>query len=242
MYRVSSRHLEADGRRAQAADGSLDRGQMTGAQLAELLAAFAAVDPADNDRFDPCLVVIGPAAKLTVRMAGGRLQVHDGRDHFAPAHEMTVAELRGCLDGRPGIAPAGQAARRGLALGALALGVALIGYSLYSAFQVQSVDRRPEVKPLAEAGEVKRRAAALAGTYATGARTGDRVIEVGGDGLIRFYELGARGPINDATDTYRLRRHDTTLCLVTPENGVVDLEGESLVYYRDTYLRRRPSW
>jgi hypothetical protein len=67
------------------------------------------------------------------------------------------------------------------------------------------------------------------------------VIEVDGSDQVRFYEIGAKGPINDTRDTYRIGRHDGLLCLTTAESGVVDLVGDTLVYYRDVYQRRRPS-
>jgi hypothetical protein len=31
------------------------------------------------------------------------------------------------------------------------------------------------------------------------------------------------------------------ICLSTSENGVVDVAGDNLVYYKDVYMRRRPS-
>jgi len=251
MYRVSSTHLGADGRQVRASDGRLDHGQLTAAQLAGLLAAFIEVDPADNRKFDPYLVVTAPAAKLTVRTNAGRLVVYDRRDHFAPAHELTIAELLERLDRAPGAAAplavpghdqlGPRAPRRKLALATLAVGLALNGYLLYSAVRVESVNPKERVKLLVDAREAKAKAAALAGVYATGAKTGDRVIEVGATGQVRFYEIGAQGPINDSSDRYQVGRHDNTLCLTTRESGVIDLVGERLVYYRDAYSRRRPS-
>jgi hypothetical protein len=67
------------------------------------------------------------------------------------------------------------------------------------------------------------------------------VIEVDAAGRLRFYEIGAKGPINDSKDSYRIGRHDGLLCLTTVESGVVDLVGDTLVYYKDVYQRRRPS-
>ncbi len=75
----------------------------------------------------------------------------------------------------------------------------------------------------------------------TGNRTGDRVIVIDAAGQVRFYEVGAKGPINDTRDTYRVGRHDGLLCLSTADSGVVDLVGDTIVYYKDVYQRRRPS-
>jgi hypothetical protein len=124
----------------------------------------------------------------------------------------------------------------------LLVGLALNGYILYSVFYVESVNKKPEVKLLSDAEEVRTREAALAGSYSTGTKTGDRVIEVTATGQVRFYELGAKGPINDSSDTYQLGRHDGQLCLaLTNDTGVIDLAGDTLVYYRDVYLKRHPS-
>ena len=122
----------------------------------------------------------------------------------------------------------------------LTLGLILNGYILYSVFYVESVNKKVEVKLLTDADEVKAKEAALAGSYATGAKVGDRVIEVDATGQVRFYEIGAKGPINDSRDSFRIGRHDGLLCLTTAESGVVDLVGDTLVYYKDVYQRRRP--
>jgi hypothetical protein len=68
------------------------------------------------------------------------------------------------------------------------------------------------------------------------------VIEVMPSGQVRFFEIGAKGPINDSTDTYSIGRHDGQLCLaLANETGVIDLVGDTLVYYKDVYQKRRPS-
>jgi len=108
-------------------------------------------------------------------------------------------------------------------------------------FYVESVNKKVEVKLLTDADEVKAKETAVAGSYATGSKVGDRVIEVDAAGRVRFYEIGAKGPINDSRDSYRIGRHDGLLCLTTVESGVVDLVGDTLVYYKDVYQRRRPS-
>jgi hypothetical protein len=36
-------------------------------------------------------------------------------------------------------------------------------------------------------------------------------------------------------------RHDGLLCMTTSESGVIDLVGDTLVYYRDVYQRRKAS-
>lgn len=248
MYRVTTTRLGPDGRRVNPTSEDMDRGELSAADLTVLLDAFAEIDPAENEEHDPHVLVAGRAAKLIVRTSRGRLQVYDVKDHAAPAAEMTVAALLARLDRVetnspfPGdeAQPPPTAPHRGIAFAMLTLGLVLNGYILYSVFYVESVNKKVEVKLLTDADEVKTKEAALAGAYATGSKVGDRVIEVDATGQVRFYEIGAKGPINDSKDSFRIGRHDGLLCLTTAESGVVDLVGDTLVYYKDVYQRRRP--
>jgi hypothetical protein len=247
MYRVSSSHLGPDARRTRAATEDTDRGDLSVEELTLLLSAFVEIDAADNEEYDPHIVAAGRGAKLIIRTSRGRLQVYDVRDHAAPAVEMTPAGIIQRLDRVESAAPfpgdADQplptAPHRGIAFAMLALGLVLNGYILYSVFYVESVNKKVEVKLLTDADEIKSKEATLAGTYATGAKTGDRVIEVDALGGVRFYEIGSKGPINDSKDTFSIGRHDGLLCMTTTDSGVVDLVGDTLVYYRDVYQRRR---
>jgi hypothetical protein len=248
MYRVTTSHLGPDARRTRAGTEDTDRGDLSAVELTVLLDAFVEVDPADNEEHDPHIVAMGRGAKLIIRTSRGRLQVYDVRDHAAPAVEMTPAAIMQRLDRIESVSPfPGDAAQpsptaphRGIAFAMLALGLVLNGYILYSVFYVESVNKKVEVKLLTDADEIRAKEATVAGSYATGAKIGDRVIEVDPSGGVRFYEIGAKGPINDSKDTYRIGRHDGLLCISTPDSGVVDLVGDTLVYYRDVYQRRRP--
>jgi hypothetical protein len=249
MYRVTTSHLGPDARRTRVANEDMDRGEISAAELTILLDAFVEIDPADNEEFDPHIVAMGRGAKLIIRTSRGRLQVYDVRDHAAPAVEMTTNGILERLDRieasvpvRAGAEqPSPTAPHRGIAFAMLALGLVLNGYILYSVFYVESVNKKVEVKLLTDADEIKTKEAALAGTYSTGSKTGDRVIEVDPTGAVRFYEMGAKGPINDSKDTYRIGRHEGLLCMTTPDSGVIDMVGDTLVYYRDVYQKRKAS-
>jgi hypothetical protein len=251
MYRVTTFHLGPDGRRINAGSENMDRGSLDPTELTVLLDAFVEIDPVDNEEHDPHVIVAGRAAKLIIRTSRGRLQVYDLKDHAAPGIEMNVAGIMERLDHSApssspftegGDQPAPTAPHRGIAFAMLLVGLALNGYILYSVFYVESVNKKPEVKLLSDADEVRTRIASLAGTYSTGGKTGDRVIEVTATGQVRFYEIGAKGPINDSNDTYQIGRHDGQICLaLTNETGVIDLVGDTLVYYRDVYQKRHPS-
>jgi hypothetical protein len=251
MYRVTTSHLGPDARRIRAGSEDIDRGDLSASELTVLLDAFVEIDPVDNEEHDPHIVVVGRGAKLIIRTSRGRLQVYDMRDHAAPGIEMTVAATLERLDrladtSTPFVDEADQppptAPHRGIAFAMLLVGLALNGYILYSVFYVESVNKKPEVKLITDADELKTRESALAGVYMTGVKTGDRVIEVTASGKVRFYEIGLKGPINDTTDTYSVGRHDGQLCLtLDTEVGVIDVVNDTLVYYKDIYQRRRPS-
>ena len=250
MYRITTSHLGPDGRRANPASENADRGELSAADHAVLLEAFTEIDPADNEEHDPHILATGRGAKLIIRTSRGRLQVYDGRDHAAPAVEMTAQGILERLDQAPESAspipedagqPAPSAPHHGIAFAMLIVGLALNSYILYSVFYVESGNKKVDVKLITDADEVRSRQAALSGTYMTGNRTGDRVIVIDAAGQVRFYEVGAKGPINDTRDTYRVGRHDGLLCLSTADSGVVDLVGDTIVYYKDVYQRRRPS-
>jgi hypothetical protein len=250
MYRVTTSHLGPDARRTSATSENMDRGELTDSELTLLLDAFVEIDPADNEEHDPHIIAVGRGSKLMIQTSRGRLQVYDVRDHAAPAVEMTVAGILERLDLMEPQHPLGKqddglptptAPNRGIAVVMLTLGLILNGYILYSVFYVESVNKKVEVKLLTDADEIKSKEVSLAGTYATGAKTGDRVIEIDSAGQVRFYEIGLKGPINDSKDTYRVGRHDGLLCITTVDSGVVDLVGDTLVYYKDVYQRRRPS-
>lgn len=249
MYRITTFRLGPDARRVSAGSESVDRGELNAAELAVLLDSFAEIDPVDNEEQDPHIVVSGRTAKLIVRTSRGRLQVYDVRDHAAPGIEMSVPQILERLDRsvettspfapEPDVAqPAPTAPHRSIAFAMLLVGLVLNGYILYSAFYVESVNKKPEVKLITDADELKTRQASVLGIYATGNKTGDRVIEVLPGGQVRFYEIGLKGPINENKDTYSLGRHDGVVCLSTTDSGVVDLAGDTLVYYKDVYQKR----
>jgi hypothetical protein len=250
MYRVTTFNLGPDGRRGSETSEEMDRGPLTAAELTELLDAFTEIDAVQNEELDPHILVVVHGVKLVIRTSGGRLLVRDAKNSYAPSEELTVPAILGRLDepseppprpSSPDETSTPSAPHRGIAFVMLLVGLALNGYILYSVFYVESVNKKPEVVLITDADEAKARQAALVGVYATGSRTGDRVIEVEADSQVRFYEIGAKGPINDSHDNYRLGRHDGLLCLSTGDNGVIDLVGDTLVYYRDVYQRRRPS-
>jgi len=253
MFTVTAVNLSSDTTRADPTFGPVELGVLTPAEFTALLARFAHLDSVQNHEADPHLLVTAAAGRFQIRTGQGRLLVYNARDTTEPYSELTAAEIVAQLD-RPlttppfkfsASAPAAPAAPQAaphsaIAFAILVAGLALNAYTLYSVFYTESVHTPPAVILLTEPAELAARSREVVGHYATGTQPGDRVITVTADGKVSFFELGARDGFTNGTDTYRLGRHDKKLCLLTTENGVIDIQNpDTLVYYRDTYRRTR---
>jgi len=254
MYQVSTVNLSRDVRQADPAFGTADLGAIAAAELVSLLERFRELDAARNLSSDPYLVITGRSGKFHVRTGRGKLFLYNARDTVEPYAELTPSEILAQLErdtvtvapfflGSDALLSAPTrvkpAPHRAIAATILVAGVALNGYTLYSAFYTERVDARPAVVLVTDEAEAAARRREIAGTYATGSRPGDRVIVVREDGRVEFSEVGATGGINANADHYKLGRHGAKFRLSTQDSGVVDvLNLETLVYYHDTYRRK----
>ena len=77
------------------------------------------------------------------------------------------------------------------------------------------------------------------GVYVTGGEPGDRGIVVGGDGVIRIFELNAGGAPSFVHGTWRAGRIDGALCLAIPQfrTFVKIVDRETVVYCGERYRR-----
>ena len=251
MVKVTTFRLSADLTAAAPGYDAIELGALDATQLVELLARFTTLDSVQNAEADPHLVLATPAGSFLVRTGQGRLYLYNARDTTEPYVELTPGEIVAHLDRlaptgtspatatapEPAVVPA--APNRGIAVAILAAGLALNGYTLYSVFYTESVHETITVTLLTDPAELAAQRQQVTGTYATGDRPGDRVIQVGADGRVAFSEIGAARSVNNGTDHYRLGRREKRLCLTTPDSGVIDIVNiDTLLYYRDTYKRR----
>lgn len=251
MFNVTTFNLAPDLRSALPGEGHTGLGELSPAEFAALLARFRELDAMQNAQADPHLIVTARAGKFLIRTGQGKLLLYDARDSTVPYAELSADEIVAQLDRTPPTsappeAPAAAAnagadtPNRAIAVAILLAGLALNGYTLYSAFYTESVDEKPAVTLLTDPTEVAARLHDAVGTYATGDQPGDRVLMVTPDGKIKFLEIGARSRLSDSVDTFHLGRRDKKLCLDTMESGVIDiLNIDNLVYYRDTYKRTK---
>ena len=249
MLHVSTVNLSADTTAAGADFGLNQLGELSAAELVVLLERLRAIDAIQNAEADPHILIAARAGNFLVRTGQGKLLLYNARDTTEPYSELTaeqiVAQVDRAVTGAPFAAddpavPVAPAPNRGIAIAILLAGIALNGYTLYSAFYSESVNEKPALTLLIDPAEIAAQSQAVAGTYATGNQAGDRVIAITADGKIAFSEVGNARSINNGTDAFRLGRRDKKLCLSTTDSGIVDIVNiETVVYYRDTYRRTK---
>lgn len=255
MYPVSTVNLSPDFTRADVAFGTVDLGKLSAGDLVALLERFRHLDGVGNLDAEPHVILTGRSGRFHVRTGQGKLFLYNARATLEPYAELTAAEIVTQLERESVTAPpfpmGGSAAsppdarppaapHRFIAVAILVVGMALNGYTLYSVFYTDSVDKKPSVTLVTDAKEAAGRRQEIAGTYATGDRQGDRVIAITADGRVNFSEVGVKGGIGENKDQFKLGKRGVKYCLATTDSGVIDvLNIDTVVYYRDTYRRMR---
>jgi hypothetical protein len=251
MLLVTTVHLAPDGSRAGVSFGTVEHGDVAPAALVSLLDNFRHIDGIQNHEAEPHVSIVVRSGRYLVRTGQKNLFLYDARDSLAPYTQLTAAEIVAHLQrapattapfGEPGEAPAiptPRAKHRGVAATILTLGLALNGYTVYSALYTESVHRLPAITLLTDPAELAMRQHDVVGTFATGTQPGDRILTIS-PGAIQFSQVGAPAGMGDGVDSYRLGRHDNRLCLLTAGSGVVDFVNiETMRYYGDTYRRTK---
>jgi len=251
MFTVTSVHLSADTSSADSRLGPSELGLLTPDELRSLLDQLRRIESPQPNVTDPHLVVTSAAGRFIIRTSQGNLFLHNARDTTEPSGLLSPEEIVAQLDSQitqapfavPSTPPASNskgASHYAIVLSLVFAGLALNSYTLYSVFNIESVAQLPAVVVLTDLNERTTRGRDAIGSYATGSRSGDRVITIISDGKIRFSERGSPDAISINTDTFRLGRRDKRLCLLTAESGVVDfVNRDTLLYYGDTYRRSK---
>jgi len=249
MFKVSTVNLSPDTAAAATNYSENPLGEVSAAELVALLERLREIDPVQNAEADPQVLIAAPAGQFLIRTGQGKLLLYNARDTTEPYSELTAEQIVAQLHPVPGPSGAADetsaklvapAPHRGIAITILLTGLALNGYTLYSAFYSESVNVKTAVTLLIDPAELAAHGHDVVGTYATGDQNGDRVIVVTADGRVAFSEIGNTRSVNNGTDTYRLGRHDKKLCLTTIDSGIIDVTNiDTVVYYRDVYRRTK---
>lgn len=251
MFQVTTLNLTPDLRTAAPNLGSCDFGELTADQFLAMMENLRLIDPVQNHEADPQIVVEAPAGKFRIRTGQGKLFLYDARDTTAASVELEpeaiVRELEQAAPvpspepaAAPSSAPVQSAPHHGIAITILIAGLLLNGYTLYSVFYIDDVNKKPPIELVTDPKELAGLEQSVAGHYATGNAPGDRTISIGRDGRVRFFRVLGTGERMESDDTFRIGRHDGKVCLTMPDSGVIDVNNiDSIVYYRDIYRRTK---
>lgn len=256
MFHVTLVNLAADASAADVAFDRSDLGELPPEKVQALLEQFARIDAVANTEAEPQIKLSARAGKFIVRTGRGKLFLYQARDAAQSYAELTAPEIvaqllgeepagtpadtgTGAAEGAPP-APRQPPANRGIAAAILAAGLAVNAYTVYSAFNTETVNPRPAVTLVTDATEAGNRLREIAGTYATGSQPGDRVIEIRADGTALFSALGAKGVRNYGSETFKLGKQGGKFALALRDAGLIEIQNlDTVVYYRDTYRRTK---
>ncbi len=252
MFHVTTLNLTPDLRTAAANAGTCDFGELDAEQLIALLENFREIDPVQNHENEPQVIIEAPAGKFRIRTGQGKLFLYHARDAAKAYTELDapgiVRELgQSAPDmapdestGSESAAPAPKTPHHGIAITILVAGLLLNGYTLYSVFYIDDVNKKPAIELVTNPAELAALQNSVAGRYATGNTPGDRAIVVGADGRVRFFKITTAGERMDSDDSYRIGHRESKVCLTMPDSGYIDvLNIETIVYYRDLYRRTK---
>lgn len=249
MFNVTVINLTTDLRTARPDLGAHCLGTFDAAQLEAALETFRAIDPVQNLDAEPQVVVESRCGKYLVRTGQGKLFLYDARDSSIPYVELEPAQMVAALARSPTASdrsadpttPVRTSPHLAVGVTILAAGLLLSGYTVYSTFYVDDVNRLPPIQLVTDERELAGLRLSVVGHYVTGREPGDRGIVVTADGSVHFTKIVAGGERTDADDTYRIGRgSDGSVCLATTGSGVIDVRNiDTMVYYRDTYRRAR---
>ncbi len=246
MYKVSTYNLSADFRHAQADLGSNEIGSLTSEQLYKILEQFREIDAAENNDAMP---------RIDVSTVVGRFNIHTA-DQSRMTKELPALEIldylanpqtgeQGASRDTLGTTTTVQAPKKGMnhsiAFAMLVVGLALNGYTLYSAFYIADINVALPLVLLTEKNDIKKQTEILAGTYVTGAEVGDRCIVVAPDGVVRLQEFAAKGTVrNQSSHPFGFGKRDDKLFIAMKPKGQIEVANrDTLVLYGDTYKRMK---
>lgn len=250
MFKVVTVNLSADVRSAHLEYGQCDAGEVDAASLVAALEAFREIDAIQNLDAEPHLLITGRNGKFIVRTNSGQLFLSEARDSSRGSTALTAQEIIEQIDRsttNPAVepeAPTLSAPRRrristGISVSILCAGLLLNGYTLYSAFYIDDVNRQPPVVLISDAADASRQLDAISGAFATGAEAGDRALAIGTNGTVTFEVYGPKNQIvRSDCDVVQVGRRDQMICLVTKASGQIEvLNRDTVRYYGDTYRR-----
>jgi hypothetical protein len=254
MPKVCTYNLSEDFKDASTEYGQRELGEVTLDDVQAVLEWFLLLDPVRNMEAEPYVSIEGEQNKVTVRLSGGKLFMTQARaseqgsmvveipdvlkaiSAHADFTHFTTAEGQQILEPRRPTSTLNQ----GIGLTMLLLGLALNGYTVYSALFIDSVHKDPSMTLISDPDQLDERRRLLAGSYATGNEAGDRMITLFPNGKLEIQEYGNKGRIRrQLTKEYLPGTSEGRLLLrLKPHGSIEVVNRDTLLFYGDTYRRK----
>jgi hypothetical protein len=253
MLNVLTLYLDSDARHAAVQHGTVKRGELDAAKIAELLENFMSIEAMEMVDVDPQVIIMSGERTLIIRTNRKKLFVYNAKDMNESAVEMTVAEILQRLGNvQPGVAPEEGAADQ-LQPGKAAVPfrdrtwvgyllfvvVVLINvHTVYSNFFRKKHHYNSDITFFTDASAIAQQQRVLAGTYTTGSGPGSHVLVIGSDGTLKYSEIGAPGNPPSQIGPYHIGSRNQGLCLSVDGGRVIDvIDDNTLMYNGGTFHR-----
>lgn len=122
----------------------------------------------------------------------------------------------------------------------IALGLALLAYSLFATFGPQTqVEESAPLQALTDKAEAAQQFAILSGTFSTGLEPGDRTMTISEDGSLKLRLVGSNGRVEQELDLKATpARRGQKLFLVLSNGGILEPQSRDVLdLYGDIYRR-----
>ena len=259
LFKTSTVGLAEHAAGVDGSSAAREVGELTAAQLVELLARFAALDAVQIADADPRVMVTSRLGRFSIGTQGGKLFVYETRDASRTYVELTPAEIPGYLDNgltsglaapatdAPGEeAPSGRGARprpprTGLALVLVALGVAAVAGSVAFTFRTDPIDAEVEYTTVSDTEAATLRAQA-AGTYVADDGPANRhSLVIAADGAVQYVDMNTDDTIaDDVTVDSSVTMLAGTGPVFRTSLGPIEFHApDRLIFARETYVRQR---
>lgn len=266
-FSVTLVNLDATAHNAVEGGEPLDLGQLTAAEVTDLLNTFAELDPVQNQKADPEIRIQTRRDRFFVRTGQKKLFLYDARRPSDPAYVLSTAEIIAELDGSAAAKrttpPIPIAASSGTAFATdgttrdddrpappppkppppppyflIGIVALLAGYIAYAEFTAPPRDETPALSALTSADRLTEDAA-LTAVYMSGSEPGKHGIVILGSGKLKLFQVNAQASPGVVYANYTLGRLNSKIHLATDQPGglIKVVDRETLEYGGETYKR-----
>jgi hypothetical protein len=252
MYKVTSHNLSPDFSSAKLEFGTTEHGTVNDEQLLEMLTAFQRIRPIENNNAEPKIEIRAPEGRFHVQCSSSKLFLYDEGNLSSGSTEHSPEEILRILSSsqnqQGSTAPEEEITASGtqklhlsrsISLTMLIVGLALNGYTLYSAFYIDDINVAPPITLITDKKDLQGQIDALSGSFVTGTEIGDRGIVIKADGSLKLLEFANQGALrSESLRTYSIGRRDNKLIIAIKPKGQIEVSNrDTLVLYGDTYRR-----